>query len=376
MRNIRQQGTVLLAAAAAFFSVGAVCAGEIQVEQAERPVFFHFPGPLWPDVNAAVDDRLEPSAVAPIADGRLLLVADDKTNALVVVDARTGTRIGDPLPSAAFPRAEAKWEAMALDDRGDYYLIGSHSGRNGDERAAHSWLLRFRLKSGPARAPVSIDEGSVTRYDVTTALANAGLYSRSGPARNRVKIEGLTIRTLRDKRNTVLRRELVIGLREPDDPITAYAADITQPPAPGTPLVLRKLFTFTAGMREGVRSQLSSLEYVPGWNGFLVTTSSEDENNAYHGNTLWFLPDADVSSDRPVRAQKVWLFGVGVKAEGLCLLPPEEPASGDMLRFALVYDNDPARTKKPSRLQLLTLARWPEPSLPAPGNVPAPKMVQ
>ncbi len=350
---------------AAFLGVAALLAfaaraDEIQVESAPPPAPFLLPAP--PGAGAAVDAALEASAVEPIGDGRLLLVADDKTNGLVVVEAATGLRLGQPLGCRAFPAEGAKWEAMARDQDGHYYLIGSHSGRP-DELAAHSNLFRFRLTGGGADGtPLAIEESSVVRWDVAGGLAKEGLYNRSDPAKNRVTIDGLAVRTLRGAGGRAARRELVVGLREPDDPITAYAADITAPPAPDAPLALRRLFTFAGGTREKVRSQLSSLEYVPAWNGFLVATSSEDAGNAYHGNTLWFLPDAELSPTRLARGQRVWLFGLGVKVEGLCLLPDPAaaPAGRDAARLAVVYDNDAARTKKESRLQLLTLARWPQ----------------
>jgi hypothetical protein len=337
-------------------------ADEVQVEWAPPPVSFLLPATSGAGPKGVVDAALEASAVEPIGDGRLLLVADDKTNDSVVVEAATALRVGQPLGCRTFPGENAKWEAMACDEEGAYYLIGSHSGRPG-ELAAHSYLFRFRLKGGGADGtPLAIDESSVVRWDVAGALAKEGLYSRADPAKHRVKIEGLAVRTRRDPAGRIAGRELVVGLREPDDPITAYAADITRTPPPDAPLALRRLFTFAGGAREKVRAQLSSLEYVPAWSGFLVTTSSEDAENAYHGNTLWFLPDDALSPTRPARAQKVWLFGVGVKVEGLCLLPAPAaaPAGYGAARLAVVYDNDAARTKKESLLQFLTLVRWPE----------------
>jgi hypothetical protein len=351
--------------------------GEVHVEIALPPAPFLPSGaPVLspPGGEAATGDAtLEPSAAEPLTgDGRLLLVADDKTNGLLVVDVATGRQIGDRLTSRAFPAENAKWEALARDPSDNtFYLIGSHTGRTREELAAHSYLLAFRITGGGTdNKPFAIDESSVARYDIAGALARDGLYNLADPTKNRVKIEGLAVRTARSgggpAGGALVRRELVVGLREPDDPITVYAADITVRPSAvsgnAAPLPLRKRFTFAARTREkGVRSQLASLDYVPALGGFLLVTSSEDADNKYHGNTLWFLADAGVRTG--ATAQRVWVFGVGQKAEGLCVLDAGAvaPAEGEYraARVAVIFDNDAASTNKPARFQIVTLVRWP-----------------
>ncbi len=79
-------------------------------------------------------------------------------------------------------------------------------------------------------------------------------------------------------------------------------ADITASPSPDAELELKPLFTFEAEQREGYTSELTSLEYVPALEGFLVVTASEDETNAFHGNTLWFVPDGGTT--RPARSRR------------------------------------------------------------------------
>src|SRR5262245_19683964 len=59
-------------------------------------------------------------------------------------------------------------------------------------------LLRFRLRSdGAGRTPVVIDSESIIEWDIGDALAAEG-YHRD-PRKNKVNIEGLAVRTLRDK---------------------------------------------------------------------------------------------------------------------------------------------------------------------------------
>jgi hypothetical protein len=117
---------------------------------------------------------------------------------------------------------------------------------------------------------------------------------------------------------------------------------------------------------------------MPAWNGFFILTSTEDKSNRYHGNTLWFLSDEKISASCPaqfppgkiklgdlrlVEPQKVWLFGLDGKAEGVCVLSEEAASSGSQVRrarLALVYDNDTSKTGHPGALQFVTLLRGPE----------------
>jgi hypothetical protein len=111
-------------------------ADEFRLEGATLPV------PLL--VDGKVDTVIEASGVEPIGDGRRVLVAHDKLPGLYVVDAATGRVVGPPLTSAKFPAASKigpKWEGMALDPAGNYYLIGAHVGKTDQERDAKSYTL-------------------------------------------------------------------------------------------------------------------------------------------------------------------------------------------------------------------------------------------
>ena len=66
---------------------------------------------------------------------------------------------------------------------------------------------------------------------------------------------------------------------------------------------------------------------------------------------------------RFVEPQKILVFGLDVKAEGLCVLSEEAGSSKSPVRrarLALVYDNDTAKTGEPGLLQFITLLRWPD----------------
>ncbi len=164
------------------------------------------------------------------------------------------------------------------------------------------------------------------------------------------KIEGLAIRARTV--NGVSRRDLVIGLRDPGDKVRAFAADVTATPSPDAELELKPLFSFEAEPREGVPSQLTSMEYVPALKGFLVVTATEDADNVFHGNTLWFVTD-----DTTGRARKIEVFGVAMKAEGLAVLGASTEPGKTSVKLLITYDNDPHATKSPSRFQTATLVR-------------------
>jgi hypothetical protein len=337
-----------------------------------QPVTFPAPflEPTGPgSLEFRLDNVLEASGVEPIGDGHLLLVAHDKKVPLRVIETSSGRQVGPQLTCDRFPAEtpkSSKWEGMARDSEGNYYLVGSHSGKTDGEREEHAKLIRFRLKSVPGpnstSQGVAIDENSVISWRIASPLVQAlqrdGVTAKGLSER---KIEGLAIRETPDGPGGRLRRELVFGLRQPDDLVRTFCTDISTPPAPDTELSLTRLFAFEGGELEGVRCQLTSLEYLPAWKGFLAVTATEDEQNAFHGNTLWFVPDGRISTANgsPIQADRVWKFESAMKAEGLCILPPTPGQQADPLvvHLLVTYDNDPHATHIPSRFQLVNLVR-------------------
>jgi hypothetical protein len=320
-------------------------AQELRLESASLPV------PLL--VGGKVDHLIEPSGVEPIGDGRRVLVAHDKHPALFVVETATGRVLGEPITSSKFPAASwlggPKWEGMARDGEGNIYLIGAHVGKTDEERASKSVLLRLRLSDGDSPA---IEDPSVLSWQIARSL-EANLKSEGLPpaAVAKRKVEGLSIRESKNADGSV-KRELLIGLRAPTDKVRVFQADISSTPSPDAELELKPAFSFTAEPREGLPSELTSLEHVPALAGSLVITASEDEDNAFHGNTLWFVADGEVG-----QARKVATFEVAMKAEGLAILGVEKTAERTAVKLLITYDNDPHATKIPSRMQTVTLVR-------------------
>jgi hypothetical protein len=344
LRLVTLRRALLVIGAVGLFS-SATLAQDLRLE------FASVPAPLL--VGGKVDRVIEPSGVEPIGDGLRLLVAHDKHPALFVVEAATGRVLGEPITSGRFPVASSlggpKWEGMARDSEGNFYLIGAHVGKTDDERAAKSVLLRFRVSEGDSPA---IDDASIVSWHVARSLeANLKSEGLPGAAVTKRKVEGLAIRESKSSGGS-LQRELLVGLRAPTDKVRVFQCDITNTPSPDAELELKPAFSFTADSREGLPSELTSLEYVPALAGSLVVTASEDEDNAFHGNTLWFIAD-----DAPASLRKVATFEVAMKAEGLAVLGVEKTAERTSIKIVIAYDNDPHATKIPSRIQTATLVR-------------------
>ena len=144
-----------------------------------------FPAPFYEargsgETAYRLDNVLEASGVEPIGDGRLLLVAHDKKVPLRVIETATGRQAGPLLTCEKFPAEtpkSSKWEGMARDSDGNYYLVGSHSGNTQGERDEHAKLIRFRLKIQPGPSggldSVAIDASSVISWRLASPLIQA-----------------------------------------------------------------------------------------------------------------------------------------------------------------------------------------------------------
>ena len=106
--------------------------------------------------DGRADLVIEPSGVAPLGDGRRVLVADDKAGVLYVVDVCHRRTVGARLGSSKLPPATGagpNWEGMASRLGGEL-LSGrlAAPARVTRSRAASSMVVRFRLRSGePSR---------------------------------------------------------------------------------------------------------------------------------------------------------------------------------------------------------------------------------
>lgn len=333
-----------------FAAATAAAAGEVKVSVSRiseaRPIES---GPGGPD--AATLGRLELSAAEAI-DATRALVAHDKDSPLWVMDARSGRIVGSALNPAGWPGTTAegpKWEGLARDDEGWYYVVGSHSGKPG-EREQREVFARFRLKVEPGPdGAVAIDPSSVQRAELVgpllEALRSSGLSAKKIEKR---KIEGLAFR------KSDAGRELIFGLREPDDRARVFAARIEDGgSADGRFAVgaLRPLFDFKPGDSRvaGVPLTLTSIHASDKLGGYLMLTASEDDDNAFHGSALWFAP-----YDNPGSARKLADLHPDHKPEGLTEIG--ENADPKTVEILVVYDNDRKKTGIPSDWQRITLS--------------------
>ena len=89
-------------------------------------------------------------------------------------DGTAGRSAADLRKFPAETPKSSKWEGMARDSEGNYYLVGSYSGKTPGERDEHAKLIRFRLKTQPGTNggldAVAIDEGSVISWPAGVAL--------------------------------------------------------------------------------------------------------------------------------------------------------------------------------------------------------------
>ena len=311
-----------------------------------------------------VETVIESSGIEPLGNGTHILVVHDKSPGLRVFDRESGQTVGNPLTCPAFPEGLAvgpKWEGLAHDSHGGYYVIGSHSGKDDNERTQRAYLFRFQVVGdGSTERPWAIQADSVRRWHIADSLLKN--LTTTGLATDRIdrrKIEGLAVRETYDPAGKVQDRYLAIGLREPDELVRVFEVNISSLPEPESQLDLRPAFTFAAGRSpDGQENmQLTSLERVnEGTNrGYFVVTASEDAENVFHGNRLWFVPDqqlADTKAGVSVTPELVWTFEASQKAEGFAIL---NSGPDHALTAIVVFDNDAHKTRTPSRFQRLTL---------------------
>jgi hypothetical protein len=296
--------------------------------------------------------NIEPSGVLPIGDGAYLLVADDNTRDLLIVEKQSGKILRTNLVIPGLNR-NADWEAMAKDGD-EFYLIGSKG-----------LLFRFRLneqEKDPSKIQVTESkEIPINNFE----LVKTELKGR------RPEIEGLAIYANDEK------TELVVGIREhqtANKPRTGaihffraeiqeqgltlkpfFNFDATEPPVPGAP---------------ELAWHLSSIEHIPAWSGFLVMTTTENKDR-YYGNVLWFVQEdqlkqnanaqgtfrAVVPTNSKVFQESLTGGRPGIKAEGLAVMSDgDSKGSKQTLSVVIVFDND---SRAPSALMFAELSKPP-----------------
>lgn len=269
----------------------------------------------------------EPSAIQQLADGRFLVVEDEKKYpfSLVTIGA-TGVTSTPLLPPVAAD-SDAAWklddlEALALDRTGYVYTLTSHSrDAAGDEKKSRDKLVRFHIE-GERMVEPSLIRGLkpalVAAYPLLAAAAEMRAVKEQG---------GLNIEALEFSPDG----QLLIGFRSPLQARRAIIACVENIASlfdtDAMPRIAPVLITLDLdghGMR--------SLAYVPALNGYLVVSGPVARDQVHFG--LWFWCGRQ---DEP--AHRVSVAGVpGFEhAEGIC------PAVIDGRQCIIIVSDDGSR---------------------------------
>ena len=223
----------------------------------------------------------EPSSIQQLADGRFLVVEDEKSRPFSLV---TISAAGDVSSTPLLPPAgdDAAWklddlEALALDRAGYVYALTSHSrDAEGDEKKTRDKLVRFRIEGGRMVEPMlvrGLKPALVAAHPVLAAAAGIeDVKTRGG-----FNIEALEI--------SADGRQLLVGFRSPLLEQRAIVACVENPAAVfercEPPRIARALMTLDLG-GDGIRS----LSYLPALDGYLVISGPVASQQVHF--QLWF----------------------------------------------------------------------------------------
>jgi hypothetical protein len=223
----------------------------------------------------------EPSSIQQLADGRFLVVEDEKSHpfSLVTISAAGGVSSTPLLPPAG---DDAAWklddlEALAHDRAGFVYALTSHSRDDeGDEKKARDKLLRFRIEDGRMVEPMlvrSLKPALAAAHPVLAAAAGIpDVKTRGG-----FNIEAMEI--------SADERQLLVGFRSPLLDQRAIIACVENPAAiferGEPPRIARELVTLDMG-GDGIRG----LAYLPALGGYLVISGPVASQQVHF--QLWF----------------------------------------------------------------------------------------
>lgn len=244
----------------------------------------------------ALNGIYEPSAIQQLADGRFLVVEDEKTRPFSLVTIRPdGTSSSIPLVTqtqdadSGSPLSKLDdLEGIAADSAGFIYAITSHSrNSNGDAKKSREKLIRFELEGNHAVAPIVVKglKAALTAAHPVLAAAAEVLDVKAGSGLN---VEALEM--------TPDRRRLRVGFRSPLLDGHALIIDIENP---------TELFEAGAAPRISPRPDMLDLDghgirgmsYIPGLAGYLVISGPVSKEQGHF--RLWFWSGR--TSDPPRR---------------------------------------------------------------------------
>lgn len=247
----------------------------------------------------------EPSAIVQLADGRFLVVEDEKDHPFALL-----TLASDGPQSVEVPERDegplhklSDLEGLAMDPAGRIVAVTSHSRTgDGEEKKSRQKLVCFRVVGN------RLVEASATT-DLKTALVAAHPVLAAAAELRDVKGEGgLNIEAIEFRADG---KALLVGLRSPLLDGKAIVAVVENPSAVfdsgAIPVVAAALLPLDLEGR-GIRS----LAHVPALNGYLVVGGPVARDAQPFA--LWFWTGGD---DAPRRAILPGLDGFA-HAEGVC----------------------------------------------------------
>jgi hypothetical protein len=252
----------------------------------------------------------EPSAIVQLADGRFLIVEDEKEHpfSLVSLD-RNGKVDSTALTPGLFEFDDGFWklddlEGLTLDPSGWIYAITSQSlDGKGDSKKSREKLVRFRIKGD------RIVDSEVTMSLKSALLAAHPALAAAARIRDVKSGGGLNVEALEASADGL---RLWVGFRGPLLDQRALVACVENPSGifdrNEAPRIAARLETLDLG-GHGIRG----LSYVPSLGGYLVIAGPVGAEEAAF--RLWFW-----SSETGAPARRVRLPGLsGIeRAEGIC----------------------------------------------------------
>lgn len=272
----------------------------------------------------------EPSAIQQLADGRFLVVEDEKQHpfSLATITASGEVRSTPLLPPEQSDAAVWKLddlEALALDGAGYIYALTSHSrDGEGEEKKSRDKLVRFRIVGERMTDPMLVKGLKSALAAAHPALAAAAeildVKSRGG-----LNIEALEI--------SADRQQLLIGFRSPLLDKLAVIACVENPAAifeaGDPPRIAKNLITLDLD-GNGIRA----LSYIPALHGYLVVSGPVGRGQGQF--KLWFWSG---SSDEAVRRVSVAGLRGFEHAEGV------SPALVDGRQRIIIVSDDGSRSE-------------------------------
>ena len=256
----------------------------------------------------------EPSAIVQLADGRFLVVEDEKERPFSVVSISLQGRVSSsPLTPGLFESSGGFWklddlEGLALDRSGAIYAITSQSlAGDGDQKKSREKLVRFRVEGDRVVAPASFKGLKSALVAAHPELATAARVTdvKGGGGLN---VEALEL----SAEQAPDRQRLLVGFRGPLLDGYAIIATVENPfgifENDEAPRVEPSLVTLDLG-GNGIRG----MSHIPDLNGFLVIGGPVSKASSQF--ELWFW-----SGEPEAAARRVSIPGLsGLEhAEGVC----------------------------------------------------------